>query len=170
MTGGHTMEMMSMISGFGQTPLHPRTYVIAATDAISESKVVAFEQTLGSVQSKDYFIIRIPRSREVKQSWISTIWTTLLASVASLWVITKTLPDMIVCNGPGTCVPIAVLARVMRMVGLVDTQIVYVESFARVSSLSLSGRILYNIADLFVVQWPQLQAAYPRAIFCGRLV
>ena len=48
-------------------------------------------------------------------------------------------------------------------------RLVYVESIARVDTLSLSGKILYKIADQFFVQWPQLQAKYPRALFVGRL-
>lgn len=31
----------------------------------------------------------------------------------------------------------------------------YVESFARVKSLSLSGRLLRYFVDVFVVQWPE---------------
>ena len=52
-----------------------------------------------------------------------------------------------------------------------DCRIVYVESIARVSSLSLSGSILYRgrVADGFFVQWPGLAAKYPRAKFSGRL-
>ena len=51
------------------------------------------------------------------------------------------------------------------------TQIVYVESIARVESLSLSGKILYHsrIADAFFVQWPHLQQRFPRSICRGSL-
>jgi beta-1,4-N-acetylglucosaminyltransferase len=51
------------------------------------------------------------------------------------------------------------------------TRIVYVESIARVASLSLSGKILYHMrmADRFFVQWPALQTRYPRSMCCGRL-
>ena len=50
-------------------------------------------------------------------------------------------------------------------------QIIYFESIARVSSLSLSGKILYDLrlADLFFVQWPDLQQRFPRALYAGRL-
>lgn len=48
--------------------------------------------------------------------------------------------------------------------------VVYVESFARVSSLSLSGRIAYLLADRLVVQWPDLAVQYPRADYIGPLL
>ncbi len=50
------------------------------------------------------------------------------------------------------------------------TKIVYVESFARVNRLSLSGRIAYLIADRFVVQWPQLKTRYPKADYLAPIV
>lgn len=52
-----------------------------------------------------------------------------------------------------------------------QTRIVYVESIARVNSLSLSGKILYHfrIADAFFVQWPHLQHKFPRSMCCGSL-
>lgn len=48
----------------------------------------------------------------------------------------------------------------------------YIESIARVKTLSLSGKILYvfRLADDFVVQWPQLVQKYPRSIYIGRVV
>lgn len=46
----------------------------------------------------------------------------------------------------------------------------YIESIARVTSLSMSGRILYHLADVFIVQWPQLVERYPKSKYFGRLV
>ena len=44
------------------------------------------------------------------------------------------------------------------------------ESVARVKSLSLSGKLLYPIADKFMVQWPDLLAKYPRARYVGFVI
>jgi beta-1,4-N-acetylglucosaminyltransferase len=51
-----------------------------------------------------------------------------------------------------------------------STRVIYVESFARTQTLSLTGRILYPVVDCFVVQWPALREKYPRAIYSGILV
>ena len=48
-----------------------------------------------------------------------------------------------------------------QIIGLPHTKIIYVESFARTNSLSLSGKILRGFVDVFVVQWPE--AAGPEA-------
>lgn len=58
-----------------------------------------------------------------------------------------------------------------RLVGHCRGRIVFVESIARVDSLSLTGRILYQLrlADALFVQWPQLQTDNPRTLYRGRL-
>lgn len=54
-----------------------------------------------------------------------------------------------------------VLALLMlNLVGRCHAKLVFVESACRVKSLSLSGKIMYHIADSFIVQWPQLQTQY----------
>ena len=46
---------------------------------------------------------------------------------------------------------------------------VFIESFCRVERLSMTGKILYHtIADLTLVQWPQLLQTYPRAKYKGK--
>lgn len=77
--------------------------------------------------------------------------------------------DVLLINGPGTAVVLVAVAWIRRVshpislgesqtdgqfFGLRWTKIIYVESFARTSSLSLSGRLLRSSVDVFVVQWP----------------
>ena len=50
------------------------------------------------------------------------------------------------------------------------TKMVYVESFARVRDLSLTGKLVYLWVHEFVVQWPQLLASYPGARYLGKLM
>lgn len=58
----------------------------------------------------------------------------------------------------------------LQVVGLRDITLVFVESICRVKTLSLSGKIMYYIADHFLVQWKQLQINFPNSIYLGRLV
>ena len=48
-----------------------------------------------------------------------------------------------------------------------DSKIIFCESFARVQHLSLTGKLLYYVADEFVVQWPQLQMKYTKTQALG---
>jgi UDP-N-acetylglucosamine:LPS N-acetylglucosamine transferase len=46
---------------------------------------------------------------------------------------------------------------------------IFSESFACVDHLSLSGKLLYHVVDMFFVQWPELIPLYPKSIYTGRL-
>ena len=46
--------------------------------------------------------------------------------------------QLLLCNGPGTCLPLIVLARILSTIS--PCTIVYVESVCRVTSLSLTAR------------------------------
>jgi hypothetical protein len=85
------------------------------------------------------------------------------------------LPNPLADLLSGTCVPLCVAAYLLRALLLSDSfyrpHIVFTESYCRVRSLSLSGRLLYPIADRFVVQWPDaaVMNRYPRAQFIGKI-
>ncbi len=44
--GGHTAEMLALVSQMDTNYYQPRCYVVAATDAMSAQKAVAYEQSL----------------------------------------------------------------------------------------------------------------------------
>jgi beta-1,4-N-acetylglucosaminyltransferase len=89
----------------------------------------------------------------------------------------KDFPDVILCNGPATATIVIFTSILLRFfdVGGCNTRgkmrTVYIESWARVKRLSLSGKILSRIVDRFLVQWPQLEAATSgRGQYIGVLV
>ena len=166
--GGHSMEMCRLLSGLNLCQYNPRVYVIASNDVISTRKVEQFEKTHCDSSSPDVRLIL--RARNVRQSYFSSIFTTLLATLNSLPLVVSVRPDLVLCNGPGTCIPICLTAYLMRFLMLKQVRIVYVESICRVDHLSLSAMLLYFIADQLLVQWPQLAAKYPRTKYIGRLI
>lgn len=169
MMGGHTTEMMRLVGSL--SPYYkPRIYVLAESDRMSAEKIVSFEKIKTDRSSSEFKILRIPRSREVHQSWLSTILTTLNAVFFSFPLVFGEKPDLLLCNGPGTCIPICLAVFVLKVSGLKDVRMVFVESICRVKTLSLSGKILYHFADHFFVQWKQLQEKYPNTLYLGRLV
>jgi beta-1,4-N-acetylglucosaminyltransferase len=112
-------------------------------------------------------IYNIPRSREVGQSYGSSIVTTLRAICYSLRLVYQLRPNCIICNGPGTCLPICIVTFLYRMCHILPntrTYIVFVESFCRVQTLSWTGQLLYNCADVFLVHWEELQERYPNTM------
>jgi beta-1,4-N-acetylglucosaminyltransferase len=161
-SGGHTTEMFRIVRYLNTNVFTPRIYVVASSDDKSISKISDFEK-----QAETHHVVRIPRSRQVHQSYISSIFTTLNSLLFSIPVMFSSRPDLVLCNGPGTCVPICFLAFMMRVLFVSDNAIIFVESICRVKTLSLTGKILYYFADHILVQWSELSSIYPRATFIG---
>ncbi|XP_034717818.1 UDP-N-acetylglucosamine transferase subunit ALG14 homolog isoform X1 [Etheostoma cragini] len=169
-SGGHTTEILRLMESLSAA-YTPRHYVIADTDKMSEDKICSFERSKQHLDSESQFTIwRIPRSREVHQSWVSSVVSTLDALRYSLPLVFRLRPDMVLCNGPGTCVPLCAAGLLLGILGMKKVLLVYVESVCRVQTLSLTGKILYPISDYFFVQWSSLRDKYPKSIFLGRIV
>jgi len=163
-SGGHTSEMLALLGALDLSRYTPRHYVLADTDDHSAQKLNAFEGTPSS-----FFVHIIPRSREVKQGLLSALLPTMAACLQSLKLLLQIRPDLLLCNGPGTCVPVCFAVSLLKLLGIHQAQIVFVETIARVQDLSLSGKILLRVADHFLVQWPQLAEKYPKTHYLGRL-
>lgn len=173
-SGGHTTELLRLLGPLSAA-YSPRHYVVADTDEISVRKIHDFERRRadgdpGGGGAPRYFLHRIPRSREVRQSWLSTVATTLHSACLCVPLTYRVRPDLVLCNGPGTCVPVCVAALLLGVLGVKRVTLVYVESLCRVERLSLTGRLLRPFADHFLVQWPALKHKYPGAVYLGRVV
>lgn len=176
-SGGHTTEMIRLLSSLNKHHFKPLYYVVASTDTTSISRLNNYIKcqnnnsevsTTCSTKSKEqcYYLIRptdneiftIPRAREVGQSYFTSIFTTLQSIISSAHIIFKTKPDLLIINGPGTCLPIAFWTFIGRIIGLCQGKIIFCESFCRVNTLSLTGKILVklNMVDLFLVHWQEL--------------
>ncbi|XP_020290972.1 UDP-N-acetylglucosamine transferase subunit ALG14 homolog [Pseudomyrmex gracilis] len=160
-SGGHTAEMLRIVQRLNVKNYSPRVYVHAQTDKLSSEKVRDLE-----TGNKDYNIVDIYRSREVRQSYFTSVWTTVLATLNSISILWRERPELILCNGPGTCVPLCVVAFLLKALCFSQTVIVFIESFCRVKTFSLTGKILYYLADYVIVQWAYLsKPVYSRSIF-----
>lgn len=103
----------------------------------------------------------IHRARKVGEPIPSSIVSTLRSTLDALlwiWAMRKSPPGLILCNGPAICVPIALAGYLSKafysLWARYQTRVVYIESLARVQSLSVTGKILYWFVDGFVVHWP----------------
>jgi beta-1,4-N-acetylglucosaminyltransferase len=164
-SGGHTTEMLKLITRLSIQKYGPVHYVLAQTDITSMSKIKDKNLPI----SENAIWEKIYRSREVKQSWISTIFSTILACFHSIFLLYTVKPDLIIVNGPGTCVPICYSAFLFRILYIFNADIIFAESFCRVKYLSMTGKLLYPIADKFIVQWEELQHKYSRAEYIGKI-
>ena len=73
-------------------------------------------------------------------------------------------PDLLISDGAGVAFPFFVIGK------LLGVRTVYIEVYDRISRPTLTGRLCYPIADLFLLQWPDQLAMYPRGRVIGCLL
>ncbi|ODV90501.1 glycosyltransferase family 1 protein, partial [Tortispora caseinolytica NRRL Y-17796] len=174
-SGGHTGEIVRALQFWNPKKYALRTYVHASDDHISPLKVAEIEEKeqTAAKKGKEGFsavrVVPVTRARSVGQSWLTTPFTAFKCGLDTLKAL-RPLPDVIVCNGPGTAIIVALTGRFLGAVLFKHVGIVYIESFARVENLSLSGRIIRPFSDKILVQWPQLLEKYSGLEYIGLLV
>lgn len=174
-SGGHTAEMLSFVwdllnkSSSNCLNIEEIVYLTTYGDTHSSRKAQVMHAKLKDGGGVKYRGLVLPRARTVGQSYITSVLTTMRSFKKAYPAVLQENPSLILCNGPGTCVAVAVCALLARALRRRPVRIIYVESVARVKTLSLSGKLLYPIVDRFLVQWPQLQKEYPLAEYYGRL-
>lgn len=164
-SGGHTSEMLTTIKNLNHCFFKPMHYIAANTDVRSLERAKR-----SHLDSNDVYFHSIARSREVHQSWLSTVFSTFYSLIESFFLLQiRIKPDIVICNGPGTCIPVLINALLLRAFFIKPILLIFSESFCRVNDLSMSGKIAYQFVDIFVVQWPQLIEKYPKAKYIGRI-
>lgn len=81
--------------------------------------------------------------------------------IKSLCLFIKIRPKVIVSTGAHTAVPMCYIGK------LFGRKIVYIETYANLHTKSLSGKLVYPIANLFIVQWESMLELYPKAKYWG---
>ncbi|TFK44753.1 glycosyltransferase family 1 protein [Crucibulum laeve] len=184
-SGGHTAEALALLSTLDFSRYTPRTYIISEGDILSSQKAVALEASRAISHPKsnndNFTILIIPRARGVHQSILTTPPTALLSLLTCIYYVTvapilysnesnSDFADLLILNGPGTCFVLCLAVYINKFAGLRTPSLIYIESFARVKKLSLSGRLLRPLVDKFIVQWPQLLQDRGRGECHGLLV
>jgi UDP-N-acetylglucosamine:LPS N-acetylglucosamine transferase len=111
--------------------------------------------------------IIVPKDMESRNYFIRHSERDLLFFV-NLWeawkILRKECPDLILSTGAGPVVPFALVGKLLRIPA------VFVEEMNRISRPSLTGRIMYRLADFFFYQSPALERFFPKGIYGGPLV
>lgn len=79
----------------------------------------------------------------------------------SIKICMRERPDVVICTGVLATIPICILCK------LKNKKIIYIESFAKSKSPTLTGKLIYKFADVFYVQWPDMVNVYPKAKYLG---
>jgi len=78
-------------------------------------------------------------------------------------ILKKEKPDLIISAGAAPAVPFFYLAKRRGI------KTIYIEPIDRIDKGSLTGRLCYRRADVFIVQWEQMIKIFPKAVYLGSI-
>lgn len=81
--------------------------------------------------------------------------------IKSFFIVLNNRPDFIISTGALAAVPM------MAWTKLFGGKVIYIESFAKINTPNISGKIAYKFADRFYIQWESLRKYYPNALNKG---
>ena len=88
----------------------------------------------------------------------------LLKNTKIAWdILHRERPDLIISSGAAVAVPFFYIGK------LIKATLVYIEVFDRIDKPTLTGKLVYPIADRFIVQWDEQKKVYPKAINLGSI-
>jgi UDP-N-acetylglucosamine:LPS N-acetylglucosamine transferase len=82
----------------------------------------------------------------------------IMNMLQAMRILARERPDVVITTGAGVAVPLCYIAKFLGI------RVVFIDTLTAVDGLSLAGRAVYPLADLFIVQWPELAKKYPRAV------
>ena len=128
------------------------TVIAEALDGVDRVWVTSEGARANSLRSGGDEVHTLPRLDRSSFS-LRTVWAGMVLAV-------RERPRLVVTSGAGLAVPFCLVAR------LLGARLVFVETMARVTTGSTTGRLLARFSDHVLVQWPELLRTYPRAQLC----
>ena len=113
------------------------------------------EDARGLLQEEKMYTCYYPTNRNIK----NLIKNTFVA----LKVLLKEKPDLIISTGAAVAVPFFYIGKIL------GSKLIYIEVFDRVDAPTITGKLIYPIADKFIVQWEEMKQVYPKAINLGSI-
>lgn len=143
-TGGHLTELLQLSSMFSKYDSYLVTEKTSSNLKLKDKYKKVFYLIYGT---KDY-----PFTYPFK----------LLANCfKSLYLYIKIKPDFIITTGAHTAGPMCCLGKIL------GSKIIYIETFANIHTKTVTGKLIYKFADLFLVQWEEMIKLYPKAVCKG---
>lgn len=172
---------MMMNDGYCDFARFHRRYLLSTGDRISRHDLESYEKQLDRMclaadKLSGTFDVRVvTRARSVHQSHWKIPFTILLSFIDIITTLYSPprnevgqklrYPSQIFSNGPATGFLVGLAVHLLKIFFLVpqdSMNFIYIESWARISTLSLTGKLLYymGIADLLYVQHSAVATKY----------
>ena len=142
-TGGHLSELLKLEPLFKKYDF----YIITEKDKSTEELLHQYENRVN-------FLPYCTRSRLIQYIFIYSFLI-----VRSVYLFMRIRPEVIVTTGTHTAIPMCYIGKLFKR------KVIYIETMASINKKTITGRIIYPIANLFVVQWKNMLKLYPKAIY-----
>lgn len=144
-TGGHFNELMQLKPLFTKCTYH----IVTETSPAMEHLKQEYGKKL------DFL------AYGTKKTPLRYIGILFINCFKSLWIYLEFRPQIVITTGTHTAGPMCCIAKIL------GSKVIYIETFANRNTKTQAGRLLYYIADVFIVQWEEMLSIYPKAIYLG---
>ncbi len=143
-TGGHLRQLLALAPMFSKYDSYIFTEKTKST--------LVLKNTYGKYMN--YFIFGS------KVHLFSYLFKFSFNILLSLYYFFRYTPDFIVTTGTHTAVPMCYIAHFFRK------KVIYIETRSSFNKITKAGQLVYEKADLFVIQRKSLQPFVPKAVLC----
>ena len=146
-TGGHLNELLQVKPLFNKFEYH----IITEKTKVDDSLVEEYGD-------KIKFLIYGTKKYPIKY-----VFKFLANCFISLYYFFKYQPEVVVTTGTHMAVTICYIAKMF------GSKVIFIETFANRTTGTVAGKLVYPIADTFVVQWEEMRKVYPKSVCWGWL-
>ena len=147
--GGHTRQLLPLVESLKEK--YSLEFVIRKDGKPGKNKLE------GRI-----FRISNPRPMDNPRK-IKTIYRLIPYTLEAIRILGQSRAEAIIICGPAISIPLAFLGKLFFR-----KKIIFIESWSRVKSKSLSGKLIWRFSDKVFVQWEE-NRCYKNAIYAGRL-
>lgn len=144
-TGGHLNELMQLKDMFNYYDYH------IVTEKTNSNKYL--KKKYG--KKINYLIYG------TKHHMLTYPFKLLINCFISLFIYLRFRPDYIITTGTHTAGPMCLIGKIF------GSRVIYIETFANMVTKTATGKLLYPVADKFIVQWKSMKKLYPDSDFGG---
>lgn len=140
--GGHFSTMMGLKKFWSAYEREWVTYARVDTEQLHGKETVHW--------------VKKQEARDLRQAGINFF--------RALEILRESRPDLVVSTGASVAVPFLLASK------LLGIHSIFVESISRSTDLSMTGKLVYHLADEFYVQWPECAERYPKTQYKGMVL
>ena len=144
-TGGHLTELFQLRDLFMESDYH----IITENTPTNKSLKDKYNNKI------NYLVYG------TRKNLIVYIFKFIYNIIKSFILYVRIRPQYIITTGTHTAVPMCYIGHIFK------SKIIYIETFANTNKPTETGKMIYKIADLFIVQWESMLEFYPNALYGG---